>query len=514
MHPVLLLDEIFRIILDHIDHDLDRLPALKTFYHLATVCRAWKDPALDYLWASLASVDPLLDLLPHDVPRGYIPSDPLSPFHAYASRVRNVGQGMCSLPRCMLYPNLVYANTSKSPVLPSLRSVNLDLKEVTRHGFPLALYLSYGLQSIIIDVGFRATKETRRHHESLYVYLDAVARVSTNLQHLCLRGRLSDRIVGSVAFMRELRSLSVCGGSQLMPRTLASIACFQNLENLRLQLDWPNTPDLTEGFGAVSPNTAFFPSLRTLRIRISPAAAEVFFGHLPEGRLHTVHLESDTKPRSVDSWMPALAILAEKTHSSLTDLSFEVLTSFCEAFDDVSLPKLHITLATLTPLARLTHLRRFALDACVPPDLSDAELATIASWWPEIEELTLWSRPVESFDLPAYFTTQSHAATPASLNVLAWRCPRLRMLCFPTDVAVLPPPAHPPLVVPSQTMLTHLTIGCVRTGKTIDPAGLAECIYRAFPELEEIEFDCGGETTSWADVIECYHRLGGHAVPV
>jgi hypothetical protein len=408
----------------------------------------------------------------------------------------------------------MYANTSKSPVLPSLRSVTLVLKEATRQNFPLALYLSYSLQSIIIDVGFRTTKETRRHHESLYVYLDAVARVSTNLQHLCLRGRLSDRVVNSIAFMRELRSLGVCGVSQPMPRTLASIACFQNLENLRLQLDWPDISDLTEGFGAVSPNTALFPSLRTLRIRISPAAAEVFFTHLPEGRLHTVHLESDTKPRSVDSWTPALAILAEKTHSSLMDLSFEVLTSFCEAFDDVSPPKLHITLATLNPLARLTHLSRFALDACVPPDLSDADLTTIASWWPEIEELTLWSRPVESFDFPAYFTTQSRAATPASLTLLARHCPHLRMLCFPTDVAVLPTPEHPPLVVPSQTALTRLTIGCVRTGMTIDPAGLAECIYRAFPELEEIEFDCCNETTSWADVIECYHGLGGHAVSV
>ena len=65
MHPVLLLDEVLRIILDHIDHDPNRLPAFKTFYRLATVCRAWKDPALDYLWASLVSIDPLLALLPH-----------------------------------------------------------------------------------------------------------------------------------------------------------------------------------------------------------------------------------------------------------------------------------------------------------------------------------------------------------------------------------------------------------------------------------------------------------------
>jgi hypothetical protein len=64
MHPALLLDEVIRIILDHIDHDSNRPLTLKAFYRLATVCRAWKDPALDYLWASLTSINPLLALLP------------------------------------------------------------------------------------------------------------------------------------------------------------------------------------------------------------------------------------------------------------------------------------------------------------------------------------------------------------------------------------------------------------------------------------------------------------------
>lgn len=67
MHPVLLIDEILRIVLDNIDSDSNRSSALKTFYRIATVCRAWKDPALDYLWASLTSVDPLLALLPGHV---------------------------------------------------------------------------------------------------------------------------------------------------------------------------------------------------------------------------------------------------------------------------------------------------------------------------------------------------------------------------------------------------------------------------------------------------------------
>ena len=80
------------------------------------------------------------------------------------------------------------------------------------------------------------------------------------------------------------------------------------------------------------------------------------------------------------------------------------------------------------------------------------------------------------------------------------------------DVSILPKPAHPPLVVPEQTALARLTIGCVRTDKTVEPAGLARCIYRAFPALEEIEFDCGDQT-SWADVFECYFGLDGRSIP-
>jgi hypothetical protein len=288
---------------------------------------------------------------------------------------------------------------------------------------------------------------------------------------------------------------------------------------LRLQLNCLNasTADLAEGFtsaaAAAGANAAFFPSLRALRICASPATAEVFFAHLPPhgGKLHTVHLESDLKLRSVDAWTSALAILAERTHPSLADLSFDAVIGFCEALDHaLPLPKLHVTLATLAPLARLTRLRRFALDATVPPDLCDADLATIAHWWPEIEELSLWSQPVDAIDLPTYFTTQPRA-TPASLSVLAAGCPRLHQLSLPADVMLLPKPAHPPLVVPSQTALTHLTIGCVRTGKTIDPAALAQCIYHAFPALEEIEFECGDET-SWFDVFECYFGLDGRSV--
>ena len=422
-----------------------------------------------------------------------------------------MGQNSCSLLK--LSPCIVDATSSANTLLPSLRSVRLVLKDATSHQLPLTLYLSRNLQSISVDVGFRSNKESLGQHDALQAYLDDVACIARHLRHLRLRGQLSDRVINSVALMRDLRSLCLCGGSRLMPRTLASIAGFPNLEDLRVQLDCINIADMASTLNSAGSNTTLFPSLRNLRIRASPAAAEAFFPHLPADKLCTLYLESDLKPRSIDSWTPALAVLAERTHATLVDLSFEVLTSFCEAFDHATFPpKLHLTLATLAPLARLVHLRRFVLDTSVPPDLGDVDIASIVCWWPEIEELSLWSRPVEVFDFPAYFTTQPRA-TPACLATLATQCPRLRRLDLPMDVAVLPLPSHPPQIVPSQATLVHLTIGCVRVGKTIDPTGVAECIYRAFPALEEIEFECGDDT-SWTDVLECYSALASHTLLV
>jgi hypothetical protein len=65
MHQVLLIDEILRNIFTDVERDTgDRKARLDAFFRLATVCRAWKDPALDFLWESLASTDPLVALLP------------------------------------------------------------------------------------------------------------------------------------------------------------------------------------------------------------------------------------------------------------------------------------------------------------------------------------------------------------------------------------------------------------------------------------------------------------------
>jgi len=261
-------------------------------------------------------------------------------------------------------------------------------------------------------------------------------------------------------------------------------------------------PDPTSG--------TFFPALQTLHVRSSPAVAATLLHSLPRHTaLHTLHLESDFKPRSIDEWRPVFALIAVKAAHSLRTLSVESLTNFCEAPDNSFPLKLHFTRDTLSPLAALTRLQRFRLDPSVPPDLSDADIEVIAGWWPEIEELELWSRPVDAFDYPAFFSAQP-CATLASLAVFAAQCPRLRILALPINLSLLPPLVPSCRSIPHRKSLESLTIGCTcPAGEPLRPLQLAECIYAAFPGLKTLEFDCdsgmtgSGAVGEYFDLQEC-----------
>jgi hypothetical protein len=78
MHPVLLIDEILRHIFLFCSY-YDRTSLVSA----AQTCKAWKDPALDFLWYRLASIEPLLlilhggdDALNVGEVRGYLVSVP------------------------------------------------------------------------------------------------------------------------------------------------------------------------------------------------------------------------------------------------------------------------------------------------------------------------------------------------------------------------------------------------------------------------------------------------------
>lgn len=65
MHPVLLIDEVFQVILEHCA-DWPASDYRFILCQLARSCRAWQDPVTDRLWKRLESAEPLLLLLSLD----------------------------------------------------------------------------------------------------------------------------------------------------------------------------------------------------------------------------------------------------------------------------------------------------------------------------------------------------------------------------------------------------------------------------------------------------------------
>ncbi|KAI0033925.1 hypothetical protein K488DRAFT_84473 [Vararia minispora EC-137] len=508
MHRVLLIDEILRAIFVQVgDENEIKNTSRRAFARLATVCHAWKDPALDFLWARLPSTDPLVALLPtakyHDGAYAFVaepsPED-LATLGSYASRVRSIhhnGQPSSKF----LSHNLAHITIHGGLLFPALTTLSLHMADPARRALAPTLYLSTRLRSLSLDVGF--VRRGAHPGESLCAFVDGLTYVAEHLERLTVRGRAGERILDAVTSMSGLRSLSLCVGGDLSPRALAALSNFARLQELRIQLDGMDADALRE---ALATPVARFASLEFLNVRGAPEVLETLFDSFPESsRLHTVRIESDLKPRSVDNWTPVLDHLACKARYTLHDLTLEVLTAFCEVPDLATPPKLHFTVSTLAPLAAVTDLRSFKLDASVPPDLNDANIAQLARWWPRIEQLVLWTCPSDAFDYPTYFTMQPRA-TPASLRVLADACPALRTVALPMDIAAVPAsPAADGQSTPHAT-LERITIGCVKKGADTDAQGFAACLHACFSRLESIEIECGDDEP-WAALQEAYAAL-------
>lgn len=156
----------------------------------------------------------------------------------------------------------------------------------------------------------------------------------------------------------------------------------------------------------------------------------------------------------------------------------------------------------------------------------------MARWWPEIEELGLWTKPMmcegsedgdrsaegyaEDADENGAAGWLSPRATVASLGVLAERCRRLKGLAVPLDISA----SSAASLAKGQTALERLTIGCSRQRSrwgcetNVDVDGLAKMLYEAFPGMKKLAFECPGtedgseeEEGLWKDVVDGYFAL-------
>ncbi|EIM86819.1 uncharacterized protein STEHIDRAFT_147289 [Stereum hirsutum FP-91666 SS1] len=613
MHRALLIDELLRHIFTHLDVDLDKATRKRTFYQLARVCKAWRDPALDYLWFFLHQRDSeaLFRLIPglqchHGIytldDSQELSLESLAKFNAYAKRVKGVCQYSADLFK--VSPSLISrlqsclssSSNHSTTIFPSLTSVRLLLhfslsspsfsKVPLSSPLTLSLWLSPVLRSLSLELPLISRKPFEPSHPSnkqaeLRAYLVEVMRVVPNLANLKLRGRISPSLMQTVIEMKQLKTLNLnVGGADMTPSAFVALSHWERLEELKVQMD-----DIDpEVLAALLPQeedevrAPYFPALKTLHIRASPAVLEAVLlpftlpivAEASAPVLHAIHISSPPKPRCIDSWKPSLALLP----STVEVLTLESLTTFCSLPSPAFLPlhvtppphplalaapqnpisatgpaptphhtpstsltfpsstaKLHPTLSTFEPLSRLHNLRILRIDTCVPPDLGDEDVERMAGWWPKIEELGLWTRPMlsESEGTGGDGTTTedeedgseamgwlSPRATVASLRVLAERCPRLRGLAVPLDISSVSPSGG----VAGQTTLERLTIGYSRPRRrpregrseaSVDC--LVEALYEAFPAMQKLAFECPGtedgegEDRPWKDVVDGYFAL-------
>ncbi|KAJ3529897.1 hypothetical protein NMY22_g8808 [Coprinellus aureogranulatus] len=250
---------------------------------LALQCKAFSEPALDYLWEHLESLTPLIRVIPSAVlvDGKYFLSGPasnLSPaFKKYANRVRSYSirnQGSFKNAPVPKPDSSVYILLSQllvgAPIFPGLQTLHIvSSADSCRHAIPLILpcpslaRIKLGRQLLADAMALRLT-------------IPLVVSRTPSLKELSLHwnnhpGNSLGDIISSIFPLRLLEVLTITGGSSAVPqRFLLDIGSnFRHLRKLNLDLVLQSVP--LEAIPAVaedqsSVDSRLFPNLEWLSL--------------------------------------------------------------------------------------------------------------------------------------------------------------------------------------------------------------------------------------------------------
>ncbi|KAG6895805.1 hypothetical protein C0992_012357 [Termitomyces sp. T32_za158] len=479
MQRALLIDEIIR----HIFH-FSAETGLDTLNALARCCRTWEDPALDYLWTRLSSIAPLLQLIPGvELVNGiYVfqalhPTPDLTRFNFYAARVKHISYQR----RIQVDPAVLSILKGKylpsTVMLPSLRSAKLSTTNCSE--IQACLSISDTLSKLDIDLGFK----TRGSNEHINQYLQDAIKTAHSLQHLSIRGTLTESLMRSVSSMSYLHTLSLRLGPSLTTVALLAVLSFPNLSELEIHAGHIDPDDLSAALS--EKDTLSFPSLTQLRIRAHTQVLALILDEIPIDVLHTLHIEAEEAAGVPAAWNPVLRTISAKASNSLHNLILEHHIEIDDAevenassTETVTIPgspktDTPIPFSELQTLGSLRHLWRFVLDFTLPPVISDENLTSIVKGWPELRYLDLGLAPA----------SQDKFLTFRSLCTLAARTPKLTSLVVaPQLTGCDPVTIHAD--TPSQHSLTRLTFTCPPPTNSVE---IAQHLHRLFPMLLEVD---------------------------
>lgn len=397
----------------------------------------------------------------------------MATFHSYACRVKHIAH------KDWLKVNPLCGEI----LLPKLQSV-----QISRDGCltPSNWSVSQVLHDMDIDMGpvtWSTAAEIKSNSVATCFEQLQILSATSNLRVLSLRGWISPSLGRSIESLSYLRVLSLRTGTSLTATTLNAIAAFPFLCELHVHAgqisaeEFRNARDTSSGVQT-------FLSLHRLNIRAQlPLLSEVL-DMLQPGTVRCLHLEAAQPTQTSLEWAPVFELVTRKTASSLRALTIEHTVDVDESDDSAPAAfavDTRFTLHSLRPLACVRGLKRLVLDAMIPPDLCDDDVAQLAAWWPSIQLLDLGTLP-DLGELPQVWRPRT---TVAALRSFARCCPSLSALILPVDLSVLMPASASSERPVVQQALRRLCIGRVTAPRDIDT--FVKYVLDVFPSLEEIE---------------------------
>ncbi|EDR14579.1 uncharacterized protein LACBIDRAFT_292032 [Laccaria bicolor S238N-H82] len=509
MHPALLIDEVIRNVFDICSEQ-----GLYTLSRAARCCKAWKDPALDFIWVRLPSAEPLLRLLPavsyvngEYILSGSISLSEMETFNSYASRVVHIvhRNGV------KIHPNVasLMLKDGKHEIpfricaLPNLRTARVS--STTSPALVETLIYCEKLRELDLDFGFKTKSPLLDDH--IYECLNDVIRRSVDLRKLHVRGLASSRFHALVSSMSRLEALSLRLGKSLMPETIKTVMSFPNLQGLEIHARHLVRDDLDNVFHTGTVDT--FPALRKLDINAHIPIIEFILQNISPDTLQYIRLEAED-PEPGPSWDGCFTLIAHKASNTLEEITlehhFEMLEQDIESNGDPATSasesqKENLPFSTLRLLRDLRHVRRFTLDLTLPPAISDKDVEDLVCWWPNIEHLELGSAPqVQPVHPPP--TSQM---TIRSLASFARHSKKLRTLSLPLDPHKSGPEDSAD-DLPNLCSTNNLRTLRIGHPSLPDPVEMASYFHRLFPQLTEVVGPCE-QDEAWIHTREALERL-------
>ncbi|KAF8126051.1 hypothetical protein EV363DRAFT_1349628 [Boletus edulis] len=428
MHPALYVEEILLEIFGQCyDREESTMRINKTdLPALARTCKAFRDPALDILWAELYSLAPLIRCLPGassqivDKDTLYSLNRPLKQADwdiilNFTCRVR-----ICRLYRSFGVTSECVEELSKPPtstvsIFPNL--CNAWISGPTNDRFPFLRHLP-GPRLVVIKLQ-PEVKDARDRKDAIEVFRERCPNTTTFDYD---SRELDNGVISSlICQWSKLRSVNC----PLVVPTIASLTHLSNMPHLhylsvelcnalvdRVQSTWPSPSKLT------------FPTLIQYHLRSQYwAPVSRFFDHLRLPAVEQVNVKLISLPIEQDFKSLLAALPGTCNHQSLIDIHIYInLPETEQGFRPVPDP-LYIKFHHLYPLTVFVNLRAIRIQLFRGVDFSEQELLQLALSWPRLEEFDVGWRPEDTRDLSAI--------TPGGFVQLLGQCRSLTRFIFP-----------------------------------------------------------------------------------